>query len=100
MVLLPALNPASSSAIISCAGGLSLFKMIYSLSLLEWLMGLINLVLAELKVAVFTECSNQRLSLGIGQSPDLQIRFQISVKTATMVSPPVELLIYYWGGGG
>ena len=35
VVLLPALNPAYYSAIISSALGLSLFKMIFSMSLLE-----------------------------------------------------------------
>ena len=38
LVLLPALNPANSSAIISSAWGLSLFKMILSFTLLELLM--------------------------------------------------------------
>ena len=35
VVLLPALNPACSSAIISSACGLSLFKMILNMTLLE-----------------------------------------------------------------
>ena len=35
VVLLPALNPACSSAIISSAWGLSLFKMIFKMTLLE-----------------------------------------------------------------
>ena len=43
VVLLPALNPACSSAIISSAWGLSLFKMTFSMTLLELLMKLIVL---------------------------------------------------------
>ena len=35
VVLLPALNPACSSAIISSAWGLSLFKITFSMTLLE-----------------------------------------------------------------
>ena len=35
VVLLPALNPACSSAIISSTWGLSLFKMTFSMTLLE-----------------------------------------------------------------
>ena len=35
LVLLPALNPACSSAIISSAWGLSLFKIIFCMTLLE-----------------------------------------------------------------
>ena len=35
VVLLPALNPACSSAIISSAWGFSLFKMTFSMTLLE-----------------------------------------------------------------
>ena len=35
VVLLPALNPACSSAIISSAWGLSLFKMTFNMTLLE-----------------------------------------------------------------
>ena len=35
MVLLPALNPACSSAIIASAWGLSLFKITFSMTLLE-----------------------------------------------------------------
>ena len=55
----PALNPACSSAIISSVWGLSLFKMTFSMTVLELLMRLI--VLAELQVALLKECNNQRL---------------------------------------
>ena len=72
--------------IISSAWGLSLFKMIFNMSLLEWLMRLI--VLAELQVALFRECDNSDWVHGVGHSPVLQILLQISVKTSTMVSPP------------
>ena len=47
-----------------------------------------SVVLAELQVALFRECNNQRLSPWVGHSPVLQILLQISVKTSTMVSPP------------
>ena len=60
MVLLLALNQACSSAIISSAWGLSIFKMTFSITLLEWRMRLI--VLAELPVARFREFNDQRLS--------------------------------------
>ena len=43
VVLLPAPNPACSSAIISSAWGLSLFKMTFSMTLLRSLMRLIVL---------------------------------------------------------
>ena len=43
VVHLPALNPACSSAIISSVWGLSLFKMTFSMTLLERLMRLIVL---------------------------------------------------------
>ena len=43
LVLLPALNPACSSAIISSAWGLSLFKTTFGITLLECLMRLIGL---------------------------------------------------------
>ena len=44
--------------------------------------------LAELQVALFRECNNQRLIHGVGHSPVFQILLQISVKTSIMVSPP------------
>ena len=61
MVLLPALNPACSSAIISSAWGLSLFKITISMTLLTDEADSF-VVLAELQVALFRECNNQRLS--------------------------------------
>ena len=52
MMLLPALNPACSSAAVSSAWVLSLFKIIFSITLLELLMRLMvtdeAVVLAEL----------------------------------------------------
>ena len=47
-----------------------------------------SLVPAELQVALFMGCNNQRLSPWVGHSPVLQILLQISVKTSIMVSPP------------
>ena len=47
-----------------------------------------SVVLAELHVALFRECNNQRLSPWGGHSPVLQILLQISIKTSIMVSPP------------
>ena len=58
MVLLPALNTACSSAIISSAWGLSLFKMTFNMTDEADS----SVVLAELQVALFRECNNQRLS--------------------------------------
>ena len=63
MGLLPALNPACSSAIISSAWGLSLFKITFSMTLLAMTNEAdSSVVLAELQVALFRECNNQRLS--------------------------------------
>ena len=45
-----------------------------------------SVVLAELQVALFRECNNQRLSPW--GRPVLQILLQICVKTSIMVSPP------------
>ena len=48
-----------------------------------------SVVPAELQVALFKECNNQRLSpWTVGHSPVLQILLQISVTTSIMVSPP------------
>ena len=47
-----------------------------------------SVFLAELQVALFKACNNQRLSHGVGHSPVLQILLQISVRTSIMVSPP------------
>ena len=41
VVLLPALKPACSSTMIFSAFGLNLFSMVFSMTLLEWLMRLI-----------------------------------------------------------
>ena len=43
VVLLPALKPTCSSAMISSASGWSLFRMIFSMTLLGWLMRLMVL---------------------------------------------------------
>ena len=63
VVLLPALNPACSSAIISSAWGLSLLQDNFQ----HDFAGITDeadssVVLAELQVALFRECNNQRLS--------------------------------------
>ena len=83
MVLLPALNPACSSAIISSVWGLSLFKITFSMTDEADS----SVVLAELQVALFRECNNQRVH-GVGHSPVLQILLQISIRTSIVVSPP------------
>ena len=57
MVLLPALNPACSSAITSSAWGLSLFKHDFAQMTDE---ADSSVILAELQVV--RECNNQRLS--------------------------------------
>ena len=60
MVLLPALNPACSLAIISLAWGLSLFNMTINMTLITEADS--SVVLAELQGSLFRECNNQRLS--------------------------------------
>ena len=62
VVLLPALNPAFSSATISSAWGFSLFKMTFSMTARMTDEADSSVVLAELQVALFRECNNQRLS--------------------------------------
>ena len=63
MVLLPALNPACFSAIISSAWGFSLFKMTFSMTFARMTDEAdSSVVMAELQVALFRECNNQRLS--------------------------------------
>ena len=84
VVLLPALNPACTSEIISSAWGLSIFKITFSMTDEADS----SVVLAELQVALFREYNNQRLSPWVGHSPVLQILLQISVKTSIIVSPP------------
>ena len=47
-----------------------------------------SVLLAELYVAHFMECNDQRLSQWVGHSPVFQSLLQIFVKTSIMVSPP------------
>ena len=47
-----------------------------------------SVVLAELQVALFRECNNQRLSPWGRPFTVLQILLQFSVKTSIMVCPP------------
>ena len=62
MVLLPALNPACSSAIISSAWGFSLFQDDSQPDFARMTDEAdSSVVLAELQVALFRECNNQRL---------------------------------------
>ena len=58
MVLLPALKPACSSAMISSASGWSLFRMIFNLTsrMADKTDG--SVVLAQLQVAFLWECDN------------------------------------------
>ena len=89
VVLLPALNPACSSAIISSAWGFSLFKMTFSMTLLEWLMRLIVLQFWQSRKLPFLgSVIISDWVHGVGHSPVLQILLQISVRTSVMVSPP------------
>ena len=63
MVLLPALNPACSSAIISSAWGLKPIQDDFQHDFARMTDGAdSSIVLAELQVALFRECNNQRLS--------------------------------------
>ena len=62
VVLLPALNPASSSAIIFSVWGLSIFKITFSISCSKTDKADSSVVLSELQVAPFRVCNNQRLS--------------------------------------
>ena len=98
MVLLPALNPACSSAIISSAWDLSLFKMNFSITLLD-------LTDEANSSVVLTSCRLRRLGSAIinklvhrvGLSPVLQILLQIFLKHQSQ-SPRLlkqVLLVYY-----
>ena len=62
MVLLPALNPACSLAIIFSARGLSLSKIMHHDFARMTDKADSSVVLAELQVALFRGCNNQRLS--------------------------------------
>ena len=63
MVLLPALNPACSSAIISSAWGLKPIQDDFQHDFARMTDEAdSSVVLAELQVALFRECNNQRLS--------------------------------------
>ena len=88
VMLLPALYPACSSAIISSAWGLSLFKMTFSMTLLEWLMRLIDLQFWQsCKMPFLGNVIISDWVHGVGHPPVLQILLQISVKTSIVVSP-------------
>ena len=89
VVLLPALKPAWSSAMIFSACSFNLFSMIFSMTLLEWLMRLI--------VRNFWHCC--RLPFlgsvmtkdwvhGVGHTPVCQILLQIVVRAMIKSSPP------------
>ena len=80
----PVLQP-----IISSAWGLSLFKIIFSMTLLEWLMRLIVLYFWQsCKFPFLGSVITSDWVHGVGHSPVLQILLQISLKTSIMVSPP------------
>ena len=55
-----------------------------------------SVFLAELQVALFRECNNQRLSHGVGHSPILRILLQICVKTSIMISLLEQVLLVYY----
>ena len=59
-VLLPALKPACSSAMVYSACGWSLFRMIFNMTLLGWLIRLIysSVVQVQLQGAFLWECDN------------------------------------------
>ena len=89
MVLLPALKPAFSSAMIFSASSFNRFRMIFSMTLLGWLMRLI--------VQQFWHC--YRLPYlgsvmtkdwvhGVGLSPVCQILLQIVMRAVITSSPP------------
>ena len=91
MVLLPALKPACSSAMIlsTCGLKLNLFSMIISMTLLGWLMRLI--------VWQFWHCCSFRFLgsvmtkdwvYGVGHSPVCQILLQIVVRVVITSFPP------------
>ena len=89
MVLLPALNPTCSSAIISSAWGLSPVQDDFQHDFARMTDEAdSSIVLAELQVALFRECNNQRLSPWGSPFSCFHIRLQISVNTSIMVSPP------------
>ena len=88
VVLLPGLKPACSSAMIFSACGFNLFNMIFSMTLLGWLMRLI--------VCWFWHCCRLHF-LGsvmtkdwvhrVGHSPACRILLQVVVKAVITCSP-------------
>ena len=91
VVLLPALKPACSSAMIFSACGFNLFSMIFSMTLLGCLMRLI--------VRYFWHCCRLPLSgsvmtkdwvHGVGHSPVCQILLQLVVRAVITSSPPAR----------
>ena len=89
VVLLPALKPACSSKMIFSACGFSLFSMIFSMTLLGWLMRLI--------VRLFWHCcrlpfvgsvTTKDWVQAVGHSPVCQILLQIVVRAVITSSPP------------
>ena len=63
VVLLPALKPACSSAMIFAACGFSLFSMIFRMTLLKWLIRLtVHLVLTLLQVAFLGNYNDKGLN--------------------------------------
>ena len=74
VVLLPALKPACSSAMIFSACGFNLFSMVFSMTLLVWMM----------RGNVMTEDWVH----GVGHLPVCQIVFQIIMRAVITSSPP------------
>ena len=89
VVFLPALKPASSSAMICSACGFNLFSMIFSMILLGWLMRLVVrqfwhcCMLPFLGSLMTTDWVH-----GVGHSPVCQILLQIVVIAMITSSPP------------
>ena len=87
LVLLPALNPDCSSAVVS-AYSFSLFSMIFSMT--AWVADEADysVVLALLQVAFLGKCDDQGLGSGVGHSPVCQSLLQIVVGAVFTSSPP------------
>ena len=98
MVLLLALNPACSSAIISSAWGFKPTQDDFQHDFARLTDEAdSSVVLAKLQVALFREFNNQRLSPWVGHSPVLKILLQISVKHLSWSLRQLEQvrLVYY-----
>ena len=88
-VLLPALKPACSSAMIFSAFAFNLFSMIFSMTLFGWLMRLIGRWFCHCcRLPFLGSVMTEDWIHGAGHSPVCQILLQIVVRVVITSSPP------------